>query len=350
MTSEPTAPIGVETAAVSRFITGMSRAGTTWVGKCLNARPDAAVFGETSFWGRWYVPPRADGTYDQAQIHGILERLKRRGTCVQSLSGQGPGCLRVLNRENVGEHLDVAFADFKAPQTPLALFQRLGAMVASAEGAAIAIEKTPHHVNWIGRIITEIPSARFLIMMRDPYDFMVSYQHQGAQKSGSERWKYRWKNHPMGTALVWKGYLRSIDRATRDWPAQTLVVRFEDLRADADGVLDRVQRFFGLEPVPSLAASVPPDNTSFPGGVRPRLRGEQAFWLNLAARRHIRAAGYELRRTPIEPLRIIGSIAVVPFWFVRQYLHLRRRTGGSMLAYIWHWLRPGRSSRPAHGP
>jgi len=345
MMSETADHIGAESESVARFITGMSRAGTTWMGKCLNSRPDVAVFGETSFWGRWYVPPRDDGTYDQAQIDGILERLKRRGTCVQSLSGDGPGCLRVLNRENVGGHLDEAFAGFRAPQTPLALFQRLGAMVARAEGAAIAIEKTPHHVNWIGRIIREIPSARFLILMRDPYDFMVSYQHQGARKSGAERWKYRWKNHPMGTALVWKGYLRFIDRATREWPDRTLVVRFEDLGADAAGVLERVQRFFGLEPQSGLASAVPPDNTSFPAGVRPRLRGEEGFWLNLVARRQIRASGYDTRPTPVEPLRILGSILLVPLWLVRQYVHLRRRTGGSMFAYIWHWIRPARPKR-----
>ena len=109
-------------------------------------------------------------------------------------------------------------------------------------------------------------------------------------------------------------------------------------------VLTEVQVFFGLDPADDLAGVVPADNTSFPDRAPPPLRGDEVFWMNLLAGREIRAAGYERQPVPFQPLRIILSMLLIPFWIVRQYVHFRRRTGGSLFGYVWNWLRPRRES------
>ena len=328
---------------IPRFIVGMSRAGTTWLGKCLNEHPEVAVFGETSFWGRWYLAPDKDGMYDRAQTVTIIQRLKRNGTCVQAFSGDGPGTLKTLNRDNVGNFLDRVFPDFPETIKPVDLFVQVGQAIAKSEDASCYIEKTPHHVNWLGRIIREMPTAIFIIMMREPYSFMLSYKHQGDRKLKEDRWKYQWKNHPLGTALVWRGYMRSISEAGRNWPEKTYLVRFEDIGEGAAELLLDVQRFLQIAPISGLDQRVSPDNTSFPEGSRPELRGEDLFWMNLMTRKQIKEAGYTLRAVPFQPLRIGFSILLVPLWFLRQFIHLRRRTGGSLFGYVWNWLRPSRS-------
>lgn len=335
-----------ESETIPRFIVGMSRAGTTWLGKCLNEHPEVAVFGETSFWGRWYVTPNKDGMYDRAQTETIIRRLKKNGTCVQAFAGEDPGTLQTLTRNNVGAFLDRVFPEIPDSIKPVDLFVQLGNAIAQSEGATCFIEKTPHHVNWLDRIIREMPGARFILMMRDPYAFMLSYKHQGDRKKKDNRWKYQWKNHPLGTAMVWRGYMRSINEARRNWPEQTYLIRFEDIAEGAGGVeevLGEVQRFLQITPRSGLEKRVSPDNTSFPGGGRPVLRGEDLFWMKLMARKQLAEAGYTLRHVPFQPLRIGVSILLVPLWFLRQYIHLRKRTGGSWFAYVWSWLKPGRS-------
>ncbi len=126
--------------AIPRFIVGMSRAGTTWLGKCLNEHPEVAVFGETSFCGRWYVTPNEDGTYHREQIEAIIQRLKRNGTCVQAFSGEGPGTLKTLNRSNVGDFLDRVFLEIPESLKPVDLFLQLGQAIAESEDATNFIE------------------------------------------------------------------------------------------------------------------------------------------------------------------------------------------------------------------
>ncbi len=322
------------------FIVGMSRAGTTWLGKCLNAHPAVAVFGETSFYGRWFVRPGDDGMYTAEQVREIVERLKRRGTCVQAFAGDGPGCLKTLDRESVGAFLDEAFADFESPCTPQALFQHLGHSIARSEGKSRFVEKTPHHVNWLDRIVRYESQARFIMLMREPYGFMRSYHHQGDRKAPEERAKYRWKEHPLGTALVWRGYVRSINEARSRHAECTKLVRFEEMTGESPRVLADVQAFLGLKVIDDLHTRVPADNTSFPDRTPPPLRGDEVFWMNLVAGRAMRGAGYERQSIPFQPLRIGVSVLLIPFWVVRQWVHFRRRTGGSLFGYVWNWLRP----------
>ncbi len=149
---------------------------------------------------------------------------------------------------------------------------------------------------------------------------------------------FQQRYHPLACALVWKGSMRAALSAARRHPQRTLLVQFSDLRDDAARVLDSVQEFFGLR-CADLHSAVPADNTSFPGGDRPALRGEDYFWLNLVAGRMIRLSGHELRRGSPEPLRVLWSIVRLPVWAVRNYFSLRLRISGSTSRYLWRWLR-----------
>ncbi len=71
---------------------------------------------------------------------------------------------------------------------------------------------------------------------------------------------------PPGDRAGVEGYMRSINAARRDWPEQTYLVRFEDLKEHAADIFMEVQRFFMITPISGLEQRVPPDNTSFPEG------------------------------------------------------------------------------------
>lgn len=321
------------------FVTGMSRAGTQWMCKCLNEHSQVAAFGESMFFGRRFVLPAADGRYHAAQYRELRRHLLADGTCILSTSGGGAGSLKRLTRDHIGPLVDGLFHDAAPPMTPGEAFTLLAGAIAQAEGKPLAIEKTPHHLNWIDRILAYVPDARFVVMVREPYSFMLSYKHQGDRKDERVRLAFARRYHPMAAALIWRTSMHTATEAAARHAARTLLVRFDDLQRDAPGTLERVQRFLGL-PVEPIADRVPPDNTSFPRGIRPELMPEDLFWMRLIAGRAMRRHGWAPRATPLAPVRIAWSILRLPWWAICNYLDLRTRVGGSTLGYLYHWLRP----------
>ena len=60
----------------------------------------------------------------------------------------------------------------------------------------MAVEKTPHHVRHVDRIRRHVPDARFVIMIRGPEEFLLSYKHKGDTKPDEIRaWAdLRWQS------------------------------------------------------------------------------------------------------------------------------------------------------------
>jgi len=321
-----------------RLIMGMPRAATTWMCKCLNAHPDAAAFGESSIWGRAFVEPQEDGTYDAAQLKWIVDRLKDGGV-LKSTLGDQPGCLQHLTEASFPQHLDRAF-DGAERLTPREVHQCMAAAVAEGEGKPCAIEKSPHHLMWLDRIMTYAPDAKCIVMLREPYGFMLSYKHWIGRDDYARK-RFRQRYHPIACALVWKAYMRAAAEAGRKYGNQLLFVHVEDVKRDAQAVLAEAQRFFGLSVVP-LADKVPPDNTSFQQRKRPELRGADVFWMNRIAGNVARQAGYDLKPVGGDWLGILWSIMRMPAWALQNVGPLRRQIRGSFLRYLWNWVRPRR--------
>ncbi len=319
------------------FITGMSRAGTTWLSKCLNEHPEAAVFGESAFFGRFFLEPGEQGKYSPAELEKVAAHAREY---IKGLAGGGPGCYKNIKADDADSLVDAAILGH-GPLSPSEAFLGIANAVADAEGKRAWIEKTPHHVNWVDRIMAFIPDARFVIMMRDPYGFMLSYKHQGDRKPERVRRNFEALYHPFGCAVVWRGYVGSALSAAGRYPAQVLLVQFSDLLEKPEETLLKVQHFFSLTPC-KLADKVPPDNTSFPGGRRPELGGDDLFWMRVMAAKEMRELGAPSRPVPREPARIIISILRLPAWGIRNLWSMRRRAN-SPLNYLFRWLLPGRT-------
>jgi hypothetical protein len=145
------------------FVVGMSRGVTSWLSRCLSQHPDAFVFVESSYWGRAFVSP-ADGVMlSPREIELVLRSLRKARVMLRTrplpgsytkLPEQLNGALHSIRRE---------------PMSPGQLYMRIMRCIADQEGASCIIEKTPHHINWVDRIVKHLPDARFIVMIREPY-------------------------------------------------------------------------------------------------------------------------------------------------------------------------------------
>lgn len=327
----------------THFIVGMSRAGTTWLAKVLNNHPDVAAFGETAFWGRKYVEPEQDGRYSTEQMKTIIAQHRECPYATEKTNVQSDaksGCLKDSTSHAYPELVSAAFASLPDRPTPADVFEAITSSILKAEGKSIAVEKTPHHLNWIHRISSSMPDARFVVLIRRPYEFVLSYKHQGDRKPAAIKAMFQRLYHPLACAFVWRAYMRAAWGAAEKYPQQTHVVYFEDMICNEHEVLTATQNFLGLHHA-DIAGSVPPDNTSFPSGLRPELNAADIFWINLIARREIKAMGIPFKQSNGNPLAILWSFVSLPWWSIRNLIAFSR-SSNSTFKYLLRWISPDR--------
>jgi hypothetical protein len=311
------------TAGGVHFIVGMSRCGITPLSRCLNLHPVIAAFGESRFFGRYYVQPETAAGYSTAQLGRILRLLRQfRWTATV---GDEPGCLQNVSLERFRFLIEETFSSAQAPIPPGVLFTTLAGRIAAAEGKELALEKTPHHLNWLDRVVRHVPDARFVVFLCEPYAFASFHRDQDAVY------------HPLATALLWRGYLRSYERALWRHGDRIVVVDAAELARDGASALARVQRFFGLEPR-DLSEPLAPFSREFQARSR-EVDAVDIFWLNVLCGRLMRRHGYRRTWAPLAPSRLLGSFLSLPVWCMRVLPQLKG-TSGSISTYLLHWLRP----------
>lgn len=318
------------------FVVGMPRAGTTFVVDHLNQHPEVCAFGESRYWGNDWVEPDDDGRYDRARLDRVLAKLVANPleTNVGEFGPEAdrPGWMKTLGRPELAALVVSTLGRIQPPTDPAAVFRAYASAIADAEGKSLAVEKTPQHIRHVDRIRTWLPDSRFVVMIRGPEDFLLSYKHiadmksQARQDAAERRW------HPIGVSLLWRSYLRHAVAVAENLGDAALLVRNEDLGADAAGVMTTVQEFLGVQPVDLVPHSAERTNTSFSGD-RPRLDPVELEWCRRIAGREAAAAGYELsRRNPGVFALAREAVTLVP-WAVRNAIETRRQFGVPLVAY-----------------
>ncbi len=312
------------------FVVGMSRSGTTWMEKCLNTHSGIAAFFESTYWGRKYIRPSENGNYSLGQVRHILGSLKSDPGINHILAG-GTGCLKNIDRDVWRDMLDHVEKDIERPISPGDLFRLVCREIAELEGANLVVEKTPHHVHHVDRIKKEIPCARFVVMQRDPYGFLLSHKYRANLNKGDSQRRTRGMFHPFLVAWIWRGHARSNLRLRVSHPDSVLIVEYDDIRLRPQAVLERVQSFLGVQIEEIM---LPPTYSSFPSGHRPELEPQDTFWLNFLCGSMIEKMGYPQKATPFAPFRVLGSLMRIPLCLVRTGMALKRSNTENVAAYL----------------
>ena len=304
------------------FIVGMSRSGITPLSRALNSHPAVAVFGESRFFGRCFVEPAAAAGYTQEQLDRIERTLRNFNW--EATVGSEVGCLRDVTLEGMRALIAETFAELEPPSSPGTVFTSLAQRLAGAEGKQYVFEKTPHHLNWLDRIVEHVPDARFVVLLCDPYAFSRFHRAQNASYNS------------LATALLWRGYIRAYERARRRFPHRLVVVDTTELARDGASALERVQRFFDLErhdltaPLGGLAAFLEREE---------EIGAADVFWMNALCGRLMTSHGYARRRTERSRGAALRPLVTLPGWYRRGAVW-GRRSRLSTARYLLRWLRP----------
>lgn len=313
------------------FIVGMSRGGTTWLTKLLNSHHDCVALGETTFWGRGYIEPSSsDLRYTESEFIAAKEVLVKTRLIT---AGDGMGSLKKLSQQAWEDSVNGLL--FKA-QTPHELFNSAMETVCEIEGKTRWIEKTPHHLNSIDRIILGYPNAKFIVQVRDPYGFMSSYKFQGERKEAEAKKYFERLYHPIACAILWRRYYQRSIAATEHYPDHVKLLNFNDLKLEPHRVYREVLEFLEVESA-SFPVGVQDKNSSFNSAVKGELSNTDIFWMNMLASREIDDSKSSRKYATCFSFSILMSLLRLPVWFFWLLGPVRKKIRVPFFSYIWSW-------------
>jgi len=197
------------------FIVGSPRSGTTLLQAMLCANPRFFIPPETHFMAAMRVFSGRSPKPDEA---GVLEMLRRE----------------VCERNELPVDWEELSAELRGVNEPAAMFRVLLAHMGRryAPGCRVG-EKTPGHLLFADRLLSEFPDSQIINVIRDGRDVAVS--HREAFDSLPLHSAYRWREHLQ----LHRRLTASVD------PSRYTSVRYEDLVADPEAELRRLCAFLG---------------------------------------------------------------------------------------------------------
>lgn len=215
-------PVGLSSDAAVVFIVGSPRSGTTWLQRMLAEHP-AVCTGQESHIFEWFIGPMLRKWHGKVARHDGYDPSRRNGI-------------------GLGAYLTTdEFRDLLKP-----IIRRVVEASGAGEGN-LFLEKTPGHSRFIPEIVEMVPDARFIHVVRDPWDVVASLLR------ASRSWGSAWApSSAKAAAQEWSRHVLAVQRAKEELGVERFFeVRYEDLhRAPANG-LSRLVDFLGLEWTPS---------------------------------------------------------------------------------------------------
>ena len=318
----------------SRFILGMPRGGTQAMIRALNSDSRVAAFGETMFWGRLWVAPDEDGALDAEKIERIAHHFENN----HLVPDKGDGAI-TDDGLALGGHAAKAVRACTPGMNPGEVFERMAESVLEATGRTYWVEKTPHHLQHLDRILRFMPEARILVMLRSPMEFLRSYKHQGDRKEQELRERFHRMYHPALASLVGRGTYRAAVDATNKWPDQIMVVRLEELVENPEELMPRIREHLDLPA--DAPAEYKQFNSSFEQNPNQPsdLSNTEKTWLHWVLGRQARALDYDLPKKRFAPIgMLMSTLSLVP-WTLRNWSSLSRHDSGGIRGMMRRWLR-----------
>ncbi len=201
----------------SFFVVGYPRSGTTLLASLLNRHSKVSIPAETQFYRVFLEDPKLEkisDTYDLLSFYCDYPRIKDLNLCVADFDSY-----QDLIKNNIRNLLSVSLR-----------------IVAEKRSKTISGEKSPAHLLYWESIIQDYPDAKFICIVRDGRDCINSNIQQ--------KWT---SQNPFKHAAEWGVYAKAYEELCSTHSDKVYLVKFEDLLADTENVLNGICKFIGCE-------------------------------------------------------------------------------------------------------
>ena len=100
------------------------------------------------------------------------------------------------------------------------------------------VEKTPWHLKYVSEILTDFPNAKFILIVRDPRDVVLSISKYG--------WNSGVLNGYTRKAVAWSWHMSYILEHYNIHKEKFLCVKYEDLVLDLNKTIEQINNFLNL--------------------------------------------------------------------------------------------------------
>jgi len=247
---------------------GTSRSGTTMMGRIFGKNEAVFTFEEIHFFERIWSPGSPQQHYTQTQAVEVFTKL---------ISNQRDGYLREKHPEKYIAEAEKAIANYLAQSTNNALFApNLFAYFLQYESKlhhkSMGCDQTPLNLLFASDIFSYFPTAKAIIMVRDPRDVLLSQKGKWKRKFLGAGKNIPWKEtiraylnyHPYTISKLWNSSNNKVQKLVSH--PQVMVVKFEDLIENPETLLKKACAFLDITysadmlSVPQVGSSTGSDN------------------------------------------------------------------------------------------
>lgn len=324
------------------FVVGTPRSGTTLTARILNRHPAIFMPGETHFFPDIYAQRAQLG---ELPSETAAENVWQRLITLYQRYNEPADQRRVetlLADTDKRQRLRASLSDYRSALTTLMELQ------AEFESKSRWGNNAPKDLFYVDNILAFYPNARFVVCVRDPRDFLKSYQGKWKVTAESEVDRLKQLYHPVVTTMLWKASMRRVESMRRRVPsAQLHELRYESLVSESERAVRGLCAFVGEPYYPDML-DVNFSNSSdqaAQGGIfsasvdswKGRLSQEEVWIAQRLAGREMEAFGYKRVDVDSNVARLAALLLSTP-WALLRALRANRANTGPIIPYLMRRL------------
>lgn len=215
------------------FVCGTPRSGTTLTAAILDRHPSLLGGGELHFYDHFSTQAFCDPQTRAEDIENLLKLYAQFS--------------QFDDQERVNAHrmeLENALFSVATPGQALNVFMQVQADLLNKDDW---VNSTPRDIFQTDRIFSDFPNSKLIICLRDPYDFIASYKNRYKTTYASNKDRLKNIYHPVTAAALWYATIRRAMSVASKHPANTFILKYENLVNDSDEILRKLCDFLEVE-------------------------------------------------------------------------------------------------------
>ncbi len=329
------------------FIVGSSRSGTTLLSSVLSKNAAVFVSNETPFWELNHDLRKNFASASSQQLISVYENLWLIHMFglhnSHPISHQMSAESKTFAKEAYQSYLDLnQTGSYKT------FIETFYTVLSAKPKATVLGDQTPRNAYYIQDIWKEFVMARFIFMVRNPYDICLSqknkWQHAKRKNSGLlELLRTYFNYHPLTNALLWRNTYNKY--WTNSESELVMFQKYEELVNDPTASIQKVCEFLNIEHDDAMlevnvinSSNIASgkvkgfSKASIGKGVEELSKGEIAL-INFILRKHAPKFGYTLKNVNWQTLSIIKWVTYFPLHLIASF-SLNAGRFGNIFSYI----------------